>query len=153
MEMVRLVQRKGEAVEGEPRTTRQAAEEKGELSGDRGDGKRARKRDSSFERVNRMNHGGVPRVERTVEWVPRGVSFEPPELCQVRNHPRPMAIPSPSHRALPHRCMTLSFPPPSHYVSLHPSFLICSSLFLPARRPRRRTRRTLASAVTVLWKF
>jgi len=42
---------------------------------------------------------------------------------------------------------------PFHYISLHPSFFICSSLFPPARRPRRRTRRTLASAVTVLWKF
>lgn len=41
---VRLVQRKGEAVEGEPRTTRQAAE-KGELSASIGElGDRARKR-------------------------------------------------------------------------------------------------------------
>lgn len=36
-EKVRLVLKKGEAVEGEPRTTRQAAE-KGELSVDRGAG-------------------------------------------------------------------------------------------------------------------
>jgi len=43
---------------------------------------------------------------------------------------------------------------PAHYLSLHPSFLDYSFLFLPARRPRRRTRRTLASAaVAVLWKF
>lgn len=49
-----------------------------------------------------MNRGGVPRVERIVEWVPRGVSFEPPELCQVRNRPRPMATPSPLRRTLPH---------------------------------------------------
>jgi len=61
-EKMRLVQRKGEAVEGEPRTTRQAAE-KGELSVDRGE--RARKRGRPREWGESE---GVPRVERSGCW-------------------------------------------------------------------------------------
>lgn len=49
-EKVRLVQRKGEAVEGEPRTTRQAAE-KGELSVDRGAGANEREGKADTERA------------------------------------------------------------------------------------------------------
>lgn len=141
-EKVRVVQMKGEAVEGELRTTRQAAE-KSELSVEGGE--RARKR-VRLERVNRVNHGGVSRVERTVEWVPRGVSFESPELCQVRNRPRPMATPIPSRRTLS-LIAVLRHSSPSLPLSLNilPFSFARLSSFPSADPPRRRTRYTLAA--------
>lgn len=135
---------KGEVVEGEPDGGERSRGERRTVRVEEAawvQGKAGKAREG--ERSQGESRRGAADRKRTEGGA--GVSFEPAELCQVRNRPRPMATPSP--------------PPPPRVPALpprrdsRPSSLSLSSdpADVPSAYPRVRRRRRRRRGV--LWKF